>query len=69
MSEPIINDKDPYYELYQKTSNRTIHYAGLIGYSIGTLKFILQITTDDQIKQECERVVKYIQEELSNLRT
>jgi hypothetical protein len=66
MSETNTPMQDPFFEIYKKGSERTIHYAGLIGYSIGTLKSIAMSTTDEKAKDYCETAIKYLEEQFSN---
>lgn len=63
MSETTTTNQDPFYILYQTQSERTLHYAGLIGFGIGTLKNIIRDTTDENTKIECEKAIKYLHDE------
>jgi hypothetical protein len=66
MSETITTT-NPYQELYQSISKRSTEYAGLIGFSIATLRRIHSISTDEAVKLECGYAIEHITSELNNL--
>lgn len=54
-------------ELYHNVSKRSVEYAGLIGFSIGTLRRIKTISNDEAIKLECDYAITYLGTELDKI--